>query len=1245
MIQKLKDLYLKTDLSAHTEIVSPSEGGWRELGVTLQKAIEEATGSAVPLRHADTFDDRVFERRNLVILGSAMNNPAAMALYRHKFAFIDDFYPGKAGFVARTVHNPFGYGRNAVLLGGSRLEGAQSAVERFQEILRRDGPVLGRINLAHSDYHKRVLPKDPPEVFLKRAEEAFIANQGRGAVSGAIVMGQAYHLTEDRRCARIFRDVLYYYIHLVQDVYGGDWCFEHMIFVYSWLWELVYVWDLIEESDFFTDEDRLKLTNALLGLTHYAAKLSYFERETQLEVRQNHWTYAALSMAFAAQYFRKYYKIETFEQQERFARRIFDGQAESYKPDDDAGGGGYCWAVPSHLMYYDLMRGDYRFLENGSLRTLADYALIITDNMGSPCSFGDIGGYARRGPVSPRMFQTLSTAAWYYNDGRYTWAIRWMGGQEGKLACYYKEVPPVKPHHLAGIAIAPFNRSLYEWVEKHARGGANIPISEAFDKLCLRAGFDEQDEYLLLDGISTFAHGHEDGNSILRLTSHGRMWLTETDYIWNYPKHHNSMVVVCDGVSGPMPVLTALKWAEDFGDLVFTRTAVPAYNGTDWTRDTVWRKGRYFLILDSLKLLQDGDYDLQCLWRTLGEVNLTEEGLNVEQQGMAFHIKSADDSVKSLKREPPRIVGQDPYRAYPYAEGDIQILRERKELHGKQGAVEYYFNLMYAGPVEETAHLELSQVGESMVKIEDPDDPALVGIPDGPCHVGGFRLNAGAFALTGDSIALINATAFRYEGISIESTQPATLLLYPGRGKGEIRAKERTGFALKGIEGGGVEVDGARYSERNGVIHFTLQVGTYPVTFAPYYDIRPLRETVAFTRKYAPPAPSPKRHLVSPTEVSPLQPLWNSSHQGAIRAASTHKTERDTRIGLGTEEGAVTQLLSDGRILWDRKFDREIRTVHLSDVDEDGEAEMIVGGRDCKLVLLGSKGEVRWEHAFGPSHGRDQIVNAAATADLNGDGKREIVAVTDGWLVFAFSPDGDLLWKSDVYGHAAQNCLICDVEGDGKLEIVVGTEYYTSDMFEADGTLRWLTRGGPGFTVLGAADLGGGGPGCTVLGAADLDRCGVKEVLFGSMDGNLYAVDGRTGETKWTCNLGGEVQHGAISDIVGDGRIEIAAGSERGDVCLVSNIGEKLWRRDLGNSVTGLAVADLNGDRRPEIIAGTCEGKIALLTPDGAVLGTHDMGSEITFLGTITDPHDPPLLLVGTAHGNLDALVWKYVDH
>ena len=693
-IEALKDMHLVTDLRAGAQIAAPEGPEWQAVAARLQGVLGHATGLAT--RYADLKDG------HLVALGNAMNNPVLMALYRRKYAFVDDFYPGGDGYVLRTVHNPEGMGHNALIVGASTPDGARAAVDRLEALLG-DGR-LGYVNVAQSETHGALLPDFTTEAFRERMEAGFRGNAGRGPIEQGITLGLAHHFTHDMNCARMFRDVLFYYEDLVKNRYDGMWCFEHMLFIYAWTWRLFYVWDLIEESDAFSDAERLRMANLLWGLTQYVGDLPYFRGETPpvMEIRQNHSTFAALSMSFSAGYFKTYYGLGGFEKHLQFCEAIFDGQADCYKPNDDGGGGGYCWLVPNHLMTYDFKRDEDRFLEGGHLRQLADYAIAISDNLGSSVGFGDVGSYGTPRKASARVAETLCKAAWYYNEGGYLWALDWMGGAP-QHDCYYRALPKRAPEWMTGVVVAPFNEPMYDWVLRHtarsegrqegaevaryAPGGVDVPLEEAFDKLTLREGFGEDDLYVLLDGTSTFAHGHDDGNSIERLTWKGRMWLAETDYIWRRPRHHSSVVSICEGESLDMPPLAALKWAEDMGEVAFARTVVAGYNGVDWTRDMFWVKGRFLLVADSLALLKDADYDLRCLWRTLGEVSLDASGMTVAQQGVFFRMLNADDSDKVLETEESRVAGQDPYAGYEFAKGPIRSFKQQKALRGQAGGV------------------------------------------------------------------------------------------------------------------------------------------------------------------------------------------------------------------------------------------------------------------------------------------------------------------------------------------------------------------------------------------------------------------------------------------------------------------------------------------------------------------------------------------------------------------------------
>ena len=1204
LIETLKEMYLTTDLREGAEIVAPVDPEWVPLGRRLREMVRAHAGVVLPVVDPAGLAP-LPEGRHRVLLGNAMVNDSIMALYRRQFAFLDDYYPGGDGYAIRTVHNPENCGWNVLLVGASRLEGAVAALEVLEGVLEKTRGRLGYTNLSRSEVHEVLLPEMTPDAFREWVAEMYGNNLSYYPVEQGTFLGLVHHLTHDPGCARMFRDALFYYEDLVRNRYGGNWLFEHMLFIYSWAWRLFMVWDLIEESDAFTDAERLRITNILWGLANYVAGTRYFQGDAPPpEIRQNHWTFAGLSGSFCAKFFQDYYEITGFETQVRFSQAVFDGQAESYKPNDDAGGGwwGYCWLAPYHQMIYDLKRDDFRFLENGQLRTFADYGIQVTDNLGVPVSFGDMWSYIEPGrnavalknkTISLELAMALCTAAWYYEDGSYLWALDWMGGAPYP-GCYYRALPKKAPDRLDGTSVAPFNRSLYAWVERHTRGGANVPVEEAFDKLVLRGGFVRDDEYLLLDGTSTFAHGHEDGNSIERLTWKGRMWLAELDYIWKRPRHHSSVVSICGGETVEMPPLVALKWAETFGRTTFTRTVVPGYNGLDWTRDIFWIKGGCFLIADSLRLLEDADYDLRCLWRTLGEVRQDGCELTVEQEGVYFRILNADDSGKSLLTEEARVAGTDPYESYAFADGPIRIFSQHKSLHGYPGDVERYFNLMAAGTNEEIDAWRIERIGEGLIRVAHADGPTVFGVVDGETRIGGFRIAAGAFALTDSSLMLLDAKGLRANGAIFESDAPVHMALHPDEGRGEVRVKEETRVRTEGICLAGGAEDAPDCLSR----------GTYQISLETGFG-NVLREAVRAGAPYVH-RKAPRIHGFVPKDT-PLRQLWEARVRGPVRCADVR---RDS-IAVGTAGGQVLMLNREGRIRWQRETGEEVRAVHLADLEE---GPLLAGGRDRALTLFDSDGGVSWRRAFSESHGVDQNVNAVTTADLTGDGKQVILTATDGWLVWALAPDGEEVWQRQIEHHAARTLVVGDVEGDGRQEILVGAEYYTSNLLEADGRIRWTVNGGPCFSALALADLNGDG---------------VKESVYGAMDGNVYAVDSTSGEILWTANLGDDVRHGLM--VAGHG---FAAGSVSGHMALLSDRGEKRWRRDLDGGVTGMALLETDGQEA--IVAGTSDGWVVFLSIDGEVIASHRMAAGVTVLAPLAHSGVSGLL-VGTEGGDVRA--------
>lgn len=219
----------------------------------------------------------------------------------------------------------------------------------------------------------------------------------------------------------------------------------------------------------------------------------------------------------------------------------------------------------------------------------------------------------------------------------------------------------------------------------------------------------------------------------------------------------------------------------------------------------------------------------------------------------------------------------------------------------------------------------------------------------------------------------------------------------------------------------------------------------------------------------------------------------------------------------------------------------------------------------------------------------------AAVGDINGDGRPEIIHVTDGVYdpvpnLMAFSDDGTLLWESDPVavapGFRGGGSAIADLDGDGTPEIVFG-----SDVFRADGRLWWSGTAGHG-------KLQGWGPLAVV---ADLDLDGNPEVVTGNSayrcDGSVYWHRRDLGD-GWT----------AIGNFDADPNPEVVLATT-GDMFMIPTIhlldhdGSSRWQTALASTgvVGPPAVDDYDGDGAPEIVVNGA-GLTNALDTDGSFL-------------------------------------------
>ena len=482
-IPELKDLCLETDLSKDVLVVPP-EG---ESGERIGRRIAQVLGNAAEVRPASEVGESDWDSAHIVAAGNVFSNRAVRRLGMNFYAWTDEYYPGGDGYEVRTVHNPFGAGRNAVLLGGSTPEGVERAVSEFLGIVEREGPRIGRINRSVSRQNPESSPTDAEaRRIIDTVNEQVALSGSQGPLRRMVDHAMLYYLSGDDAWGRIFREEFLFFIDLAHEV--GDWCLSQGTHLYFWIYRMLTAWDVMEEGEVLSDADRLKMTNAIYNIIRWTSELTHFRFKSVDDVvqNQNHQSFAALSLFTGARYFKKYYGLTDFDEKLPLAHRTLELHARSYKPNDNAGTG-YVWITPGHLIKYGLMTDDLSYLEDGHLARLLDSAVLTIDSRGDDCSYGDVGAYRASRASRPSGLQTAAIGAWFYNDGRYRWLYDWMeqgqewkdsfrrdrnwgiGGWEVYDGFFFKDVPPVEPVELLGVRASMLDAAAHDFAKDRAR--------------------------------------------------------------------------------------------------------------------------------------------------------------------------------------------------------------------------------------------------------------------------------------------------------------------------------------------------------------------------------------------------------------------------------------------------------------------------------------------------------------------------------------------------------------------------------------------------------------------------------------------------------------------------------------------------------------------------------------------------------------------------------------------------------
>lgn len=217
-----------------------------------------------------------------------------------------------------------------------------------------------------------------------------------------------------------------------------------------------------------------------------------------------------------------------------------------------------------------------------------------------------------------------------------------------------------------------------------------------------------------------------------------------------------------------------------------------------------------------------------------------------------------------------------------------------------------------------------------------------------------------------------------------------------------------------------------------------------------------------------------------------------------------------------------------------------------------------------------------------------------------------------------------------------------DVDNDNKIEVVIGSNDSSVYAINGEnGSFRWSYHTGGAITS------------APCIGEIDQDT--MLEVVVSSADGKIYALDGENGSFLWSYTTPNSIRSSpCLSDVDADGLLEIVFGSDDHSVyALNGENGSLRWSHATGAGVISTpACADINNDGFTEVVVGSTDSRIYILRgKTGDTLWTYAAGGSVTSSPCIADidQDEIPEIIFGSADNHIYALngengsvLWSY---
>ncbi|MFH1476337.1 MAG: PQQ-binding-like beta-propeller repeat protein [Verrucomicrobiota bacterium] len=1210
LIRMPKKNFPETDLS-QVKIVVPADGRYDQLAQVLKQHIAAKCHAAPSIVTDRDFSGRYTSKRPLILLGDINANRAVYALYCDRYTPADSLYPGDGGYLVHTIHDPFATGINVIVLAGDVQLACDVFIKKISRIVRP--PNIGPLFELKLGAGGNTIPgiNNTPAITQEVQRVSDHARKGghTGPWRDIAAFGQLYALTGKDVYAEIFKRLVFFaqqHADSGHGNWGSPWGFDADFP----LLDVIPAWDAVEESPVLSDDDRLEITRILVRYIRHCP--AHIEDLTDFELRVNHSTFAATGLYIAGLYFKKYYRLPEAERWIAIGEKCIAPHLRAINGNEDANG--YLWLPFKHALAYTLASGDTTFFDSNAAGKIADYANIITDNLGREASFGDNTASKTRGGQSHRM-----AASFHYRDGRHLF----FPATQGMPYAFNSNLLPVEPSHLAGVSVYPLEPLFY----LYATGTPLPKNASCFDKLSFRDGFNRMDQYLLLDGINEGNHKHFDGNSILRLTRNGKTWLSDSGYFNRDQQCHNTVCIYRDGQAASLPPFAGLEHARAFKRAAFSQSIMSGYNKSNWRRNIFSLRNQYFVLADDIEALADEkEAVIRVFFQTLGAAKLSETALTLTQDDQQFTIQFPAGPATQLKTG-KLSNGANVLEGY---DEDTHTFIQTSEVALEKNRSFVQWNLMAGHGIGQRPP-GLQRLSQNCIRIACGGEIIFTGIgsgkspeniPDGP------SVQAAMFQISAEYFALIAGTQIRWPDPVFAADGPVDIEFDFQANAGTIVAGKPTQITLAVPEDTALRINrrSVNYRRSGATATFSVPAGGHTVEFVPQAVLR--REAALQKPVKTVQVAVPYIRAFQPTTTA-LKKIWAHSEDGALGAMAIADINNDggAEIIVGGESQSAYALTGGGKKLWQLDTGGTVRCIWAGCLGQ-GSARIAVGSHDAKLYVADGAGRIQWTWQA-HYHNKHPSISCVTAGDMLNNGKPVFVVGSDNWFIYALSSDGKELWRF-LGCHEVRAVALADFDGHGRPDIIFTTG--TSGVFCVTplGRRKWAySAKSSNLKCLTSGHLDGGAAAIPVTGGRDnyiqaIDRYMVNHAGF------------TDALARWEWNTGDEVTAIVCCDLDGNGKDDVLACSRNRNVYAINgDTGEKHWRTRLQAIPFKLAAGNFINQDNIDIAVGTDTGIMLLAGRNGKPLAHYKTKTPVTAIAGYPTPAGPDRIIAATQGGEV----------